>query len=78
MLQLAIAAVLLEPLTLIPLTLLQARLESTTFVLVTMAQFLVRVSLSIYFVAYLGWGAAGVLRATATDRFIVWCLTSGS
>ncbi len=65
LLRLAVLAVLLEPLTLIPLTLIQARMESTTFVVVTLTQFLVRVALCVLFVAVLGWGVTGVLTANA-------------
>jgi O-antigen/teichoic acid export membrane protein len=65
LLRLAVLAVLLEPLTLIPLTLVQARMESTTFVAVTLTQFLVRVALCVMFVAVLGWGVTGVLTANA-------------
>jgi O-antigen/teichoic acid export membrane protein len=65
LLRLAVLGVLLEPLTLVPLTLLQARLESLSYVAVTLGQFLLRVILSIVFVAWLGWGVAGVLLATA-------------
>jgi O-antigen/teichoic acid export membrane protein len=63
--RLAVLAILLEPLTLIPLALIQARMESVTFVLITVGQFLVRVGLSIVLVAWLGWGALGALLATS-------------
>ncbi len=64
-LRLAVLAILLEPLTLVPLALIQARVESTTFVLITLSQLLVRVALCVIFVTWLGWGVAGVLTATA-------------
>jgi O-antigen/teichoic acid export membrane protein len=65
LLRLAVLGILLEPLTLIPLALIQARVESTTFVLITLSQFVVRVTLCVVFVALLGWGVTGVLTATA-------------
>lgn len=63
LLRLAVLGILLEPLTLIPLALLQARMESGLFVLVTLSQFLMRISLCVVLVAWLGWGVAGVLTA---------------
>lgn len=65
LLYLAILGILLEPLSLIPLTLIQARVESGTYVLIVVAQFLVRVGLCIFLVRFLGWGVAGALLATA-------------
>ena len=62
---LAVFAVILEPFHLLPLALMQARLESTRFVAVTVCHFLARVILSIVFVTRLHWGVAGVLGATA-------------
>jgi len=63
--RLAILGILLEPLTLIPLVLFQARVQSVTFLSITLAQVLLRIGLSIVFVAVFGWGAWGVLAATA-------------
>jgi O-antigen/teichoic acid export membrane protein len=65
LIRLAVLGILLEPLSLIPLALLQARVESLAYVSVVIAQFLVRVGLSILLVAVLGWGVAGALTATA-------------
>jgi O-antigen/teichoic acid export membrane protein len=65
LLRLAFLAVLLEPLTLMPLALLQARVESVTFVAWTASQFLVRVALCIVLTVWLRWGVLGVLTATA-------------
>ena len=65
LLRLAILAILLEPLSQIPLTLIQARVESVRFVSITLAQFLVRVGLCVLFVKYLHGGVAGALGATA-------------
>jgi O-antigen/teichoic acid export membrane protein len=65
LIRLAVLGILLEPLSLLPMALFQARMRSTTFVWVTVGQFLVRVTLSVAFVAGLGWGAMGVLAATA-------------
>ncbi|HEY7158883.1 MAG TPA: lipopolysaccharide biosynthesis protein [Gemmataceae bacterium] len=64
LLRLAILAILLEPLSQIPMTLLQARVESVRFVSIALAQFLVRVSLCVLFVKYLDGGVAGALGAT--------------
>jgi O-antigen/teichoic acid export membrane protein len=65
LLRLAILAVLLEPLTLMPMALLQARLESVTFVVVTGSQFVVRVVLSVVFTVWLHWGVMGIFLAAA-------------
>src|SRR5262249_2151704 len=60
-LRLGILAVLLEPFHLLPLSLLQARVQSLTYVSVVLGQFLVRVGLAVLFVAVLGWGVPGAL-----------------
>jgi O-antigen/teichoic acid export membrane protein len=65
LIRLATLAILLEPFTLIPLALLQARIESRSYVTVIVAQFLVRVGLSILMVRALDWGVTGALAATA-------------
>lgn len=65
LLTLAVVGILLEPLCLLPLTLIQARVESALYVAVVVGQFLVRVGLCILFVRYLQWGVAGALWATA-------------
>jgi O-antigen/teichoic acid export membrane protein len=65
LMRLAFLAVLLEPLSLMPMALLQARVESTTFVAVTASQFVVRVALCVALTAWLPWGVTGVLTATA-------------
>jgi O-antigen/teichoic acid export membrane protein len=62
---LAVLGILLEPFTLIPLALIQSRVESLTFVAITLSQFLVRVTLCVILVAWLDWGVWGVLTATA-------------
>jgi O-antigen/teichoic acid export membrane protein len=64
LLRLAFVGVLLEPLCLIPLTLLQTRLQSTTYLFVSLGQLVMRVSLCVFFVAGLGWGVWGVVLAT--------------
>jgi O-antigen/teichoic acid export membrane protein len=64
LLRLAILAILLEPLSQIPLTLVQARVESARFVAITLSQFLVRVGLCVLFVKFLNGGVAGALGAT--------------
>jgi O-antigen/teichoic acid export membrane protein len=65
LLRLAIVGILLEPLSAMPLALLQARMESTAYVCVVVSQLLVRVVLSIILVRGLGWGVEGALLATA-------------
>jgi O-antigen/teichoic acid export membrane protein len=62
--RLAVLAILLEPLSLMPLTLIQARVQSLLFVFISVSQLLVRIALLILFVYVLGWGAAGVLLGT--------------
>jgi O-antigen/teichoic acid export membrane protein len=81
LLRLAILAILLEPLAIVPMTLIQARVQSTLFVTVTLGMFLVRLTLCVALVAGFGWGVAGVLLATVltTSAFgiclSVWELT---
>jgi O-antigen/teichoic acid export membrane protein len=65
LLAVAVLAVLLEPFHLLPLVLMQARLESARFVAVTVCHFLTRVFLCVLFVTWFDWGVAGVLGATA-------------
>ena len=65
MLRLAVLAVLLEPLALMPMALLQARVESATFVAVTASQLVVRVLLTVVLTVVVPWGVTGVLTATA-------------
>jgi O-antigen/teichoic acid export membrane protein len=65
LLRLAVLGVLVEPLAQLPMALLQARLESTTFVLVTLGQFVVRVLLCVAMIVWLGYGVPGVFLATA-------------
>jgi O-antigen/teichoic acid export membrane protein len=63
--RLAVIGILLEPFTLIPLSLIQSRVESLTFVIITLSQFVLRVTLCVILVAWLHWGVEGVLTATA-------------
>jgi len=70
LLRLALIAALLESMTIVPLVILQARLESAFFVTVMFAQFLVKVALSVLFVVGAQWGSHGVMIASI--------LTSGS
>src|SRR5207253_201336 len=51
--------------------LMQARVESVGFVLVTLGQFVLRVGLSVVLVACCGLGVAGVLAATALTSVLV-------
>ena len=65
LLRLAVLAVLLEPLTLMPLALLQARVQSAAFVAVTVSMFVMRVLLCVLLIVWLHWGVFGVLAASA-------------
>ncbi len=65
-----IFAVLLQATTVIPLVLMQARLESGFYVLATVGTFFCRVVLAVLAVAVLGWGIWGVLGATAASSLI--------
>jgi O-antigen/teichoic acid export membrane protein len=62
--RLAIVATLLEPLTQMPLALIQARVESLRFVTITVTQFLFRIALCIFFVQYMQGGVAGALASS--------------
>ncbi len=61
---LALFGVLLEPFTMLPLALLQSRMQSTRFVLTTLAQFLTLVAARTLLIVWFGWGVAGVLAGT--------------
>ncbi len=65
LLRLAILAILLEPLSQLPMALIQARVESVRFVSITLTQFVVRVGLCVLLVKCLNGGVAGALGATA-------------
>ena len=70
LLGLALFGILLEPFTMLPLAILQARTCSTRFVLITFAQFLTLIAVRVVLIVGLGWGVAGVLAGTV--------LTTGS
>ena len=65
LLMLAVVSIIIEPFTLMPLTLIQARVESAVYVVVVVAQFLFRIGLCIFLVRILHWGPLGALTATA-------------
>jgi O-antigen/teichoic acid export membrane protein len=65
LLRLAVLAILLEPLSQAPLILLQARVESVRLVTITIAQFLLRITLCVWFVKFLHGGVAGALASSA-------------
>jgi O-antigen/teichoic acid export membrane protein len=65
LIRLAILCILLEPFSLIPITLIQARVQSGTYIVVVVGQFLLRLSLCVLLVRFLRWGVAGALTATA-------------
>jgi O-antigen/teichoic acid export membrane protein len=65
LLRLALLAVLLDPFIQVPLTLLQARVESVRFVSINVSQFLLRIALCVLFVKFLHGGVAGALASSA-------------
>jgi O-antigen/teichoic acid export membrane protein len=72
----ALVLVMLEGLTVVPLALVQARVESAYYVTIMAAMFVVRVTLTILAVVGLGWGVWGVLTsAAATSAFFGLLLT---
>jgi O-antigen/teichoic acid export membrane protein len=68
--RLAVLGILLEPFSLVPLTLVQAREESASYVVIVVMQLLFRVTLAIVLVRYLRWGVAGALAATACTGLV--------
>ena len=76
-LALAVLATLLEPLHLLPLALMQARLESTRYFVVVLSQNLMRMALSILFVVQFHWGVAGIFGATALNGALFAALLLG-
>ncbi len=60
-----VLAVLIEATTIIPLALMQARVESGYYVCTTLAMCVCRIGLTIIAVAALGWGILGILAASA-------------
>ncbi len=66
----AIVLVMLEGTTVVPLVLLQARMESTYYVGVTGAMFCLRIVLTVAVVAGLGWGIWGVLGASGVTSLL--------
>ncbi|MFQ3649822.1 MAG: lipopolysaccharide biosynthesis protein [Gemmataceae bacterium] len=82
-LRLAVITVLLEPFLLMPLSLMQARMQSGWYVGLVSMQFLVRVLLSWTLVAWCGWGVIGVLSGNVLAvgllglGFTAWELTRG-
>ena len=65
LLTLAVISIIIEPLSLMPLALIQARVESAVYAVVVVAQFLFRIGLCIFLVRVMHWGALGALSATA-------------
>lgn len=62
--RLALLAILLEPFSQAPLTLLQARVESVRFVIITLSQFVLRILLCVILVKFLHGGIAGALGSS--------------
>jgi len=65
-----ILSVLLDALAIVPLALMQARVESLRYVCVSAAIFLVRVTLAVILVAVLHWGIWGIFAASATTSAV--------
>lgn len=66
----AIVVAMLDGLTMVPLALIQARVESAYYVTMTAAMFCFRVTFNIAAVAWLGWGVWGVLGASAATSAV--------
>jgi O-antigen/teichoic acid export membrane protein len=64
LLMIVLFGILLEPFTMLPLALLQSRMQSTRFVLTALAQFLTLIGVRTVLIVWLGWGVAGVLTGT--------------
>lgn len=64
LLTLALFGLLFEPFTMLPLAILQSRVQSLRFVLIAFAQFLTLVAVRTVLVVCCGWGVAGVLAGT--------------
>jgi O-antigen/teichoic acid export membrane protein len=64
LLTLALLAITLEPFTLLPLALIQSRMQSGRFVCITLAQFLTLVGLRVVLIVWCHLGVAGVLIGT--------------
>lgn len=77
LLALAIGAVLIEPFSLLPLALLQARMQSIRYVLVVILQFSLRLALCVLLVRVLRLGLAGALGATAITGVVFALALSG-
>jgi O-antigen/teichoic acid export membrane protein len=75
--QLAVLSTLLEPLTLFPLTLFQARMRSLSYALVILSQLTLRLTLTVILVYGLQWGVRGVLTATLLTTGIYGICLSG-
>jgi O-antigen/teichoic acid export membrane protein len=65
LLLLAVVSIIIEPFALMPLALIQARVESAVYAVVVVTQFLFRIGLCIFLVRFLHWGPLGALTATA-------------
>ena len=65
-----VVATTLEAAVVMPLAMMQARVESLQFVITSVAMFVVRVGLTILTVAGLGWGIWGVIASNATTAIV--------
>lgn len=66
----AIVVALLDGITVVPLALIQARVDSAYYVALMAAMFCFRVTLSIVVVGCLGWGVWGILAASAATSSV--------
>jgi len=70
LLSLAVVSIIIEPFALMPLALIQARVESAIYAVVVVTQFLFRIGLCIFLVRVLHWGPLGALTATAVSGVV--------
>jgi O-antigen/teichoic acid export membrane protein len=77
LLRLAVLAILLEPFSLMPLALIQSRVHSGKFLVVSVSQFLSRVVLCFLLVGWFQLGAWGVLGATVCTSAVYGVVLSG-
>lgn len=70
LLALAVISILIEPFSLLPLSLLQARVESIFYTIIVVLQFVFRISLGILLMRVFHWGVLGALAATTITGVI--------
>jgi O-antigen/teichoic acid export membrane protein len=77
LLRLAVLAILLEPLSQMPLALIQSRVHSGTYLLISVSQFMVRVGSCFLMVGLFRWGAWGALLAIVSTSAVYGIVLSG-